>query len=144
MITENRVLYFTNLFIFISVSYRKIKKKIHKIVFELKTKGNPIKKRKDKIKKKRRKTFHDIDDIKNGIDKSNKIFCLNEKIEVKHEKFNQQITENNISNSYNKISSSKNIGVNIKDLYHNTLLFYYLIIDKIFIPMKYYRKKILN
>ena len=116
------ILYFTNLFIFIAVSFRKIKKKIHKIVFELKTNGNPIKKRKDKIKKKRRKTFHDIDDIKKSPDKFNKIFYLKEKNKLKHENFNQQITENNISNSYNKISSSKNIIVNIKDLYTNKKL----------------------
>jgi len=91
------ILYFINLFIFISVSYNKIKEDIFNIVYSLKMKGNPIKKKKSnkfKNKKKKKKKFFDKKDtsIKESrlIDNSNLI----KKNEIKDKKYINQITQN--------------------------------------------------
>ena len=91
------VLYFINLFIFISVSYNKIKEDIFNIVYSLKMKGNPIKKKesiKYKNKKKKKLKFSDKKNISTKESKLIENSNFIKKNEIKDKKYINHITQN--------------------------------------------------
>ena len=94
------ILYFIVLFIFMISSFSNIKKEIYNIIFALKIKGNPIKKK--KIKK-----FYDKTKIENNGNETTNPFNLNKKNKMKHKNFSLNITQNIIYNSYNKTNVKK-------------------------------------
>ena len=94
--------YFIDLLIFFVVSFSVIKKEIYYIIYALKIKGNPIKKRGNKIKEKIMDLYFYRTNIKNNKDKPIKL-----KLNVN--KFNKlnyqgQLTQNITEQSYNKIN----------------------------------------
>ena len=107
------ILFFINLFIFIFISYRKIKEGINTIIFALKLNSYPIKK-KQKNKK---------NNIKKRKCKINNLKKLNNKYKIPNN-FHEQITQNNMSISFYKMNIKNNSITNSNKIY------IYKILDK--------------
>ena len=100
------IFYFIDLFIFIAVSFSNVKKEIFYITSAVKIKCNPIKKKKDKIKKKINKKYLPKNNTKNNAAKA---LQLNKNTKNKSRKNNYQgqITRNISEVSYKKMNPDK-------------------------------------
>ena len=116
------ILYFFDLFIFINIAFSKIKKEVYNIIFALKIKGNPIKKKKDKnykekIKKHIKKKFIEK--------KSDKLFKnkLSKKNEGKNDNHRRISTQNISRHSFAKINAKRYSSIsNIKKNFYIKIL----------------------
>jgi len=106
------ILYFIDLFFFILISFKNIKKEIIKIVFILKHKKNS----------KRIKKFHDKNENKNSANKAIESFYLKVKNKMKPKNFSRQKTQNNINKSYKKINSKTHTTFDKNNIYKDKLL----------------------
>ena len=107
------ILYFISLFIFVGISFDKLKKEIYNIIYILKINANPIKKKeklKNEINKKKKKKLAEKINWKNKGDKEIKKLYLIKKNKIKLENCPRLTTLNNPNYSNNRKSQKKNFN----------------------------------
>ena len=107
------ILYFIDLFFFVLISFKNIKKEIIKIIFSSKY----TRKNKERIKK-----FHIKNESGGDGNKAIKSFYLNVKNKMKHKHYSRKKTQNNIYTSYKKINSKTKTILDKNIVYKNKLL----------------------
>ena len=116
------ILYFFALFIFIINEYTNIKKEIYIILFESKIRGNPIKKKQNKVKQKNRKRKINIFQKKNDSNiygsKNSKtnLEISNKKLANIKQKYNKDLSK---FNSCNKLKIKERINIDTKKKYNS-------------------------
>ena len=105
------ILFFINLFIFIFVSYRKLVKGIHNIIFALKINSNPIKKKIIKNQNNKMKK-----NIKKEKYKNKNLRYLNNENKMPN-KYSEQFTQNNMRSSFYKMNITNNSKNNANKIY---------------------------
>jgi len=115
------VLYLFEMFYFIISSFSSIKKEINKIIFALKTIGNPIKKKKGQFKKKIDKKFLARKSIKNNNDMAFKL-NLQKKDMVRKRDYIGQVTQNISDNTFNMMNTNKISTKGNNNKYINNIL----------------------
>ena len=103
------ILYFTSLFIFVSVSYFKMKKNIYNIIFAIKNQGNPIKKKGNKSKKRNKKKKKN-----KYLEKKDINICNDNNVNTNLQKLNQE-KKGDYGSQYDKCLDGPYGGKNQKD-----------------------------